>query len=63
MAISVNRKKRRRGRPKVGSTLIGVRIVPSQLAALDRWRKTQKPRPNRPEAIRRLLDAALKGEK
>jgi len=56
-------KKRKRGRPFVGSTLIGVRIVPAQLATLDGWRKSQKPRPGRPEAIRRLLDMALKGEK
>jgi hypothetical protein len=59
-AIADNTK--RRGRPKstgVG-TLIGVRLLPDPLAAVDAWREAQDDKPTRPEAIRRLVDLALK---
>lgn len=55
-AIAVNRK---RGRPPTGRTLIGVRMLPEELAALDAWRAEQEPEPTRPEAIRTLLTKAL----
>ncbi len=39
-------------------------IAPSQVAAIDAWRKKQEDLPSRSEAIRRLVDSALaKGEK
>ncbi len=39
---------------------MGVRLQPHGLAAVDAWRKKQEDLPSRPEAIRRLLEAALK---
>jgi Arc/MetJ-type ribon-helix-helix transcriptional regulator len=39
--------------------IIGVRIRPSQLSALDSWIADQSRRTSRPEAIRRLVEAAL----
>jgi hypothetical protein len=49
-----------RGRPRVGSKLVGLRIPPDQLAALEAWcRRQPTPRPGVPEAIRRLVGIAL----
>ena len=57
-------KKRGRGRPKIGSIQVQVRFPPAELAALDDWIKAQaKPKPSRPEAIRRFAELALKAEK
>jgi hypothetical protein len=53
-------KRRQRGRPAVNATPITVRLHPEQLHILDSWRTRQKDNPGRPEAIRRLLDQALK---
>jgi hypothetical protein len=39
--------------------LIGVRLQPDQLAALDRWREAQDGAPSRPEAVRRLIEKGL----
>ena len=57
-SILVNTKKR--GRPATGrGDLVGVRIQPEQLAALDAWCAAQPdPKPSRPEAIRKILDRA-----
>jgi hypothetical protein len=43
--------------------LIGVRIQPDQMKALDVWISDQDDRPSRPEAIRRLVEQALKGKR
>jgi hypothetical protein len=53
--------KRRRGRPAIGKgVLIGVRLRPQHVAALDAWRRQQdEGRMGRPEAIRRLMLKAL----
>ena len=61
--ISDNRKKRGRGRPRTGiGPPVGLRLHADLEARLDRWIKEQpEPRPTKPEAIRRLLDRALKG--
>ena len=41
-------------------TMVGVRLQPDQLAALDKWIEGQEePRPSRPEAIRKILAAGL----
>jgi hypothetical protein len=37
-----------------------VRIQPDDLISLDAWRAEQPDRPGRPEAIRRLVELALK---
>jgi hypothetical protein len=54
-SISNIRKKRGRGRPKVGAVPVMVRLLPDQAARLDRWRKGLADNPGRPEAIRRLI--------
>ncbi|AYF02623.1 hypothetical protein PY32053_03038 [Paracoccus yeei] len=58
-AISVNRK--RRGRPKVGATLVGVRIEPDLLAWLDAERAKLDPVPSRPEMVRQILAEKQRG--
>jgi hypothetical protein len=58
----LSRKKKRRGPLPTGKgELLGVRIHPPQLAALDGWIGQQPDRPSRPEAIRRLIERALPG--
>jgi len=53
--------RKRPGPPPTGTGhLVGVRLLPPALAALDAWIAAQPdPKPSRPEAIRRLLTAAL----
>lgn len=53
-SITDNRK-RGRGRPPVGSTLVGVRFPPDELAALDSWINRQGDGLSRPEAVRRIV--------
>ena len=50
-------------RPAGTGDLVGVRIQPDMAKALDNWRRTQEDLPGRPEAIRRLVEMALKGKK
>ncbi|RWR08501.1 hypothetical protein [Paenirhodobacter populi] len=57
-SIPDNRKKR--GRPRVGSTLVGVRLEPDLLAHLDAYRATLPDEPSRPEAIRSMIEAILR---
>jgi hypothetical protein len=52
--------KKRGPKPTGVGTPIQVRLQPSGLAAVDAWRKKQPDLPSRPEAIRRLLEMALK---
>jgi hypothetical protein len=52
--------KKPRGRPRVDAKAIGLRVPPAQLARLDDWIARQPaPKPTRPEAIRRLMEAGL----
>ena len=51
----------RRKRASETGTLIGVRLQARALRRLDRWVETQGDAPTRPEAIRRLMEAALGG--
>ena len=56
----LTQKRKKRGPPPTGKgTLIGVRLQPDLLAALDNWASAQKDGLGRPEAIRRLLEVAL----
>ena len=55
-SISNIRKKRGRGRPKLGAIPVLVRLLPAQAALLDEWRKNTDDKPGRPEAIRRILE-------
>lgn len=47
-------------RPEETGTPVLVRLQADQLAALDDWRSAQRPIPSRPEAIRGMVEAALK---
>jgi hypothetical protein len=61
-AATRTRKPRGRGRPSTRAQSIHLRLLPDQLAGLKDWIATQpKPRPSRPEAIRRLIDLGLIG--
>ena len=52
---------KKRGRPATGTgEPVMVRLQPKQLAKLDAWIRRQADAPTRPEAIRRLLERALK---
>lgn len=53
--------KKKRGPPATGKgTLIGVRLQPDRITALDAWISAQSDhRPSRPEAIRCLVDLGL----
>src|SRR3954447_22370801 len=52
---------KRRGPPPTGKgTLIGVRLQPDALRAVDTWAARQHDTPSRPEAIRRLVETSLK---
>lgn len=46
-------------RPGQSGTLVGVRLQPADLAALDNWIETQPSAPSRPEAIRLLVRNSL----
>jgi hypothetical protein len=52
-------KKRRGPAPTGKGTLIGVRLQPSQLQALDAWIAKQDSPLTRPEAIRAMMEAIL----
>ena len=56
---SISVTKKARGRPKVGSTRVVVRLAPDQMAAVDAWIATQPDSPGRPEAMRRLATLAV----
>jgi hypothetical protein len=49
-------------RSAVKGTLIGVRLQPFHLKALDAWIAKQKPPPTRPEAIRSFVELGLKAK-
>ena len=61
-SISDNAKKRDRPTTTGTGDLIGVRVLPELMAALDTWIARQPvPKPSRPEAIRRLAQMSLEG--
>jgi len=47
-------------RPERQSARFNMKISPEFLARLDQWRRKQPDLPNRSEAIRRLVDAAMR---
>jgi len=60
MNKSINVIKKVRGRPATGQgTLIGVRLQPSQLKALDAWIDKQDASLTRPKAIRAMMETIL----
>ena len=52
-------RKKRGPAPTGKGTLIGVRLQPDALSALDKWAAGQEGAPTRPEAIRRLIKLGL----
>ncbi|WP_429274388.1 ribbon-helix-helix protein, CopG family [Novosphingobium gossypii] len=63
MRVSINpAKKPSRGRPRIDSEAVNIRVERSLLDLLDAWIADQKDAPSRPEAIRRLLRAKLSVE-
>jgi hypothetical protein len=57
---TINSATKTRGRPAVDSEAINVRIQRPMLDAIDAWIEQQPdPKPNRPEAIRRILKSGL----
>jgi len=60
---TVSDNKKKMGRPATGvGTMIGVRLQPDQLTALDAWINHQPETLSRPEAVRRLMEIGLKGQ-
>jgi hypothetical protein len=55
-------KKTKRGRPPVDTMAINVRISTDSVSEIDDWRRKQDDLPGRPEAIRRLVDIALRAK-
>jgi hypothetical protein len=59
MTLNV-RPQRKRGPPATGKGwLVGVRLQPPQLKALDAWIGRQPTKMSRPEAVRKLIANAL----
>lgn len=52
--------KTRKKRPEETGTLIGTRFQSGLLTKIDAWRKAEDDLPSRPEAIRRLIEKALR---
>ena len=55
-------KNSKRGRPRVDTEAINVRLAVTALAVIDDWRRKQDDLPGRPEAIRRLVEIGLKAK-
>ena len=50
----------KKNRAEAPGTMVGVRLQPDQLTALDAWISArEEPRPSRPEAIRLILQEKL----
>jgi hypothetical protein len=70
-SIIIGSSKKKRGRPTLyegsngkGAPQIGLRLPPDDLARVDGWiAKQAKPKPSRPEAIRRLVEMGLKAKR
>lgn len=44
-------------------TLVGVRLQDDEIKAIDSWARKQEPPVTRPEAMRRLVEMALRAKK
>jgi hypothetical protein len=64
-ASIAEKEKRPRGRPKTGiGSVISIRLYATQEAALKAWIERQPdPKPSRSEALRRLVEKGLEGER
>jgi metal-responsive CopG/Arc/MetJ family transcriptional regulator len=59
---TLNGPKKKMGRPPVDSEAVKVRLERKLLNRIDQWRDNAPGRPNRPEAIRRLVEKGLSDE-
>jgi DNA-binding response OmpR family regulator len=60
MAESISSaRKSSRGRPRIDATPVNIRFPPDELSELDAWISRQDEELSRPEAVRRLVKAAL----
>ena len=62
-SIPVDEKKRGRPPGEKYAAPIPVRLTPEQIIDMDAWRHAQKIPPSRSEAIRRLVEEALKAKR
>jgi hypothetical protein len=54
---------KKRGRPKTGETpVLAIRLSSETRAMIDEWADRQEDRPNRSEAMRRLVDRGIRQE-
>ena len=61
MSIAASKKKRGRGRPSTGiGKATGLRLYPELEAGIEEWRRAQPDKPEKHEAMRRLMELALK---
>ena len=64
MAKTITGTRKSRGRPATGAESVHLRILPDQSAVIDVWINQQEDADlSKPEAIRRLLEEALKKPK
>jgi hypothetical protein len=63
MSDAIHGTRKKRGRPKIGSAQVQVRMPPDELAILDRFIAENHPEMTRPEAIRECIRqwSAMKG--
>lgn len=60
--MSIDSAKKSKGRPKVDSEAINVRMERDLIDRIDAYRRDEPGLPTRPEAIRRLVEKGLSGE-
>jgi len=65
MLMSIDVTPKRRGRPagRTFSDTVQLRIEPQMAQAIDEWRRQEPDLPSRSEAIRRLVEEALKAKR
>lgn len=60
MTKAIDNTKKTRGRPKVQTEPVMVRLPTSMIAAIESYRREREEIPSRPEAIRQMLAEWLK---
>lgn len=61
--MSIDSAKKPKGRPKVDSEAVNVRMERDLIERVDAYRRFEPDLPSRPEAIRRLVEKALASER
>ena len=55
-------KQKKRGRPFADTERLALQVQRTLIRRIDEWRKRQSDKPNRPEAMRRLITRGLDSE-